>query len=344
MEDHAPERPHPRLGDDSRLPRWEVGSTPVESMVQQADGEAGFQLVMWVESGTRRVLAARFVRPSQLRSAAADLLDEARLSPRQGDPRHPGLIVVRDESLIAPLRVRAEQLGIQVSLAERLPDWDRVVGEFGAFLAAHWPGRSYLAGRGVTPARVGFLFDAAAAYYAAAPWRELREVPLELRLAERRRPFYLVVLGQQRMVQGIALHLSRSSARRATVQGAHPGFAGDAIALTFEREDSVPPPMREERRMHRWPLAGPAAFPLPYRRLASGVMREPSALELSYLTLALQAVTEVAARTSGVDPSLTRVETVQLQSGLGDSIARLIIPAPFVAGGSEGPGPAPRAG
>jgi hypothetical protein len=345
MADRASEHPRPTQGkSDDRLTRWEVGSAPVEAMVHQPGREAGFQLVMWVESGSRHVLAARFVRQGEIRSAAAELLDEATQSPRQGHPRRPGRIIVRDEALLVPLQARAERLGIEVSLADELPDWDRVIGEFGAFLAAHWPGRSYVAGRGVTPASIGYLFDAAGAFYTAAPWRELPEIPLELRLAERSRPFYLVVLGHDHEVQGLALHMTRRSAARATGPGAHPGFAGDAIAMTFEREDSVPPRMRDERRAHRWPLAGPAAFPLPYRRLPSGAMREPSALELTYLTLGLQAVTELVTRDGGSGGLESRVETVQLHSGLGDSIARLVIPAPFVSSAEEEPGLGPRAG
>jgi hypothetical protein len=68
------------------------------------------------------------------------------------------------------------------------------------------------------------------------------------------------------------------------------------VAVTFDREDAVPPPMLEERRVHRWPLAGPAAFPLPYRQLSDGTMCEPDADELGLLTMSLYALAELASR------------------------------------------------
>jgi hypothetical protein len=316
----------------------------VESMIQRKGDQAGFELIVWVEAVTRRVLAARFVRPSQRPHVISELFAEAMRTPRQGEPRRPSEVRFRDPTLLDPLRACAEPLGIRVALSEQLEDWDGLVGEFGAFLAAHWPGRSYLGGRGVTPASVAFLFEAAAGFYAAAPWRTLPEVPIELHLAERRQPFFLVVMGHDRPVQGLTLHLSRASAER-TTDRSHPGYVGDTIALTFEREDSVPPPMRDEWRQYRWPLAGPAAFPLPYRRMRSGAMREPSAPDLVYLTLALQAVAELRNRTGGLRISERHVETVQLHGALGDSIARLIIPAPFVSTDPPGNGgPSPRAG
>jgi hypothetical protein len=324
--------------------RWEIGSIPVESMIQRTSDHAGFELVVWVEAVTRRVLAARFIRPTQRPHVVAELLSEAMFTPRQGEPRRPAELRSRDPSIVDALRSCAEPLGIRVTLTDRLAEWDSLVGEFGAFLAAHWPGRSYLTGRGVTPRSVGFLFEAAAAFYAAAPWRELPEVPIELHLTERRQPFFLVVLGHERPVQGLALHLTRASAERSMGESTHPGYVGDAIALTFEREDSVPPPMRDEWRKHRWPLAGPAAFPLPYRRLRSGTMREPSAPDLAYMTLALQAIAELGKRAGGVNVTERRVETVQLHGAMGDSIARLVIPASFVSTDAPDGGSSPRAG
>jgi hypothetical protein len=325
-----PPRARPATETDLPPRRWEVGSIPVDTMIHRATEQAAFELVVWVEMGTRRVLAARFIRPSQRSHVIPELLLEAIRTPRQGDPRRPAEVRLRDASLAEPLRECAEPLGIRVTVAEELRDWDSLVGEFGAFLAAHWPGRSYFAGRGVTAHTVGCLFESAAAFYAAAPWRELSETPIELRLPDRRRPFFLVVLGHERPVQGLALHLTRASAERSGGPPAHPGYVGDAISLTFEREDSVPHPMRDEWRKHRWPLAGPAAFPLPYRRLRLGEMREPSASDLVYLTLALQAVTELATRPGGLRIGAHRVETVQLRGPLGDAIARVLIPAPFV--------------
>lgn len=312
----------------SSLVRWEGGSIPVGQLVQPATRDPGYELVLWVESGSDRVVGARFARREMLAGVAGDLLQDAIGRPSSGAPVKPAEVLVSDRALARELRKRVEALGIRVSVVPECRSWKAVVREFGAFLAAHWPGRSYLAGEGVTEEGVERLFRAAAVFYQRAPWRVLEESPIELRLAERRRPLYAVVLGSARAVHGLTLYLSGSSLLNRAAAGSHPVRTRNTIAVTFDREDGIPPPMLDERRAHRWPLAGPAAFPLPYRQLADGTMREPDAEELELLALALDAVAEFATRHTSPPRNGQRiVEAVQVQGANGDSIARLTFPA-----------------
>jgi hypothetical protein len=333
MSEQPPSRPRRRSRSDApkasaSLVRWEGGSISVAQLVHPAGRDPGYELVLWVESGSDRVVGARFAQREELLGVAGDLLQDAILGPGSGAPEKPAEVLVADRALARELRDRADALGIRVCVVPECRSWKAVVREFGAFLAAHWPGRSYLAGEGVTKEGVERLFRAAAVFYQRAPWRVLEEAPIELRLAERRRPLYAVVLGRARAVHGLTLYLSGSSLLNRGAAGSHPVRTRNTIAVTFDREDGIPPPMVDERRAHRWPLAGPAAFPLPYRQLSDGTMREPDAGELELLALALDAVAEFATRHTTPPRNGQRiVEAVQVQGANGDSIARLTFPA-----------------
>jgi hypothetical protein len=310
------------------LVRWEGGSIPVADLVQAAPFDLGYELVLWVESGSERVVGVRFARSGTGEEVVGDLLQEAMHRPATGAPGRPAEVLVTDATLASGLQERVASQNIQVRLVDHCPGWNAVRAEFGAFLAAHWPGRSYLDGENMTPADVERFFQAAATFYRRAPWLTLEESPIELRLAERAEPLYAVVMGQDRMMHGLNLYLSEASFRHRLPRAEHPMRTRGTVAVTFDREDGIPPPMVEERRSYRWPLAGPAAFPLPYRQLADGTMCEPDAEELGLLSLALHAVAELAERYPGSLQNRRRiVEAVQVPGASGDSIARLTFPA-----------------
>lgn len=331
MSEPTPTPAPPTPGDS--LIRWEGGTTPVSRLVRADGNGTEYDLVLWVESGSERVVAVRFARNAPLAEEVAALLRES--LERTGAGGRPAELRVTDAELAERLRAEASQLGIAVRVVPECRSWNEVVREFGAFLAARWPGRSYLVGRGVTPECVEGFFGASAAYYRAAPWRVLDEKPIELRLAERPDPLYAVVLGHEHAVHGLTLYLSGASLRQRGA-GDHPMRTRGTVAMTFDREDGIPPPMLEERRAHRWPLAGPAAFPLPYRQLTDGTMRDPDAEELSLLTAVLRAVSEFAARHTTLPADGRRiVEAVQLRGIPGDSIARLTFPAEIAEGEAE---------
>jgi len=323
-----PPHPAPSAPPRDSVVRWEGGSVPVSGLVESAPDGLGYELVLWVESGSGRVVGVRFARSGTGTQAAGALLQESMHRPVSGPPRQPVEVHVTEPELAESIRGQPALDSIRVRCVDECPSWDAVVKEFGAYLAAHWPGRSYLHGGGVGPADVGRFFDAAATFYRGAPWEVLEDAPVELRLGGRPEPLFALVLGRDRMVHGLILYLSEESFRQTDVEKPHPARARGTVAVTFDREDGVPPPMLEERRRHRWALAGPAAFPLPYRQLADGTMREPDAEELDLLSLALHAIAELARRHGARLKSGGKVvEAVQVPGADGDSIARLTVPA-----------------
>jgi len=316
------------------LVRWEGGCVPVSDLVETSTRGLDHHLVLWVESGSERVVGVRFERGENCVAALARLLVESIERPATGTPSRPAEVLVMDPAIADAIVAAVGEGGPRVRLVEKCAGWNAVVTEFGAFLAAHWPGRSYLDGAAVTAPDVERFFQAAATFYRRAPWDVLEEQPVELRIADREEPLYAIALGRDRMVHGLTVYLSESCFRHRPRRDAHPMRSRGTVAVTFDREDAVPPPMLEERRVHRWPLAGPAAFPLPYRQLADGTMCEPDADELGLLSMSLHALAELASRqrTPG-STGLPVVEAVQIPGPGGDAIARLTFPAPVAADG-----------
>jgi hypothetical protein len=317
------------------LVRWEGGHIPVAALMHPPLADPDYELALWVESGSERVLGARFVPRGTGAEAAAELVRETVERSVDIPAGTPSELLVTDAALAGEIRGRLTRDGVRVRVVEACQSWEVVVREFGAFLAAHWPGRSYLSGREVTPECIDGFFRAASAFYRQAPWKVLGETPIEVRLADRAEPLYAVVLGSERSLQGLTLYLSERPQPASDGVDAHPVRTEDTVAITFDREDSIPPLMLEERRAHRWALAGPAAFPLPYRRLADGTMREPDAEEFALLTVALRAVAEFAERRSRPSRSgRSEVEAVPVPGTAGGSIVRLTLPADSPGHGS----------
>lgn len=325
-----PPSPAEPLTPRGSLIRWEGGVVPVAELVQAAPDDLGYRLVLWVESGSERVVGVRFARGGTDAEVTEQLLHEAMRRPATGAPSRPAEVLVTDAALAEALRPPLAPLGIPVRRVPECQSWRAVMSEFGAFLAAHWPGRSYFDGESITAADVERFFRAAAGFYRRAPWEVLRELPVELRLAGRPEPLYATALGRDRMVHGLTLFLSEAAFRHRAGHDPHPMRAPGTVAVTFDREDSIPPPMLEERRAHRWPLAGPAAFPLPYRQLADGTMREPDVQELNLLAVALYALTELVERHAApLAGDRSVVEAVQVPAAAGHAIARVTFPAPL---------------
>jgi len=281
----------------SRIPwapvRWEGGTVDLAALVELPPLAGPAQrAVLWVEAETRDIVGVGLAAAEEAPGSLAALLLNAIRQPEIGKPRRPAVVTVRDGSLEAPVRAVADPLGIQVTVDPELDALDDVVAELGNFLRARAPGRTYLAEPGVSAQTVHRMFVAARRFYASAPWHVLADdEPFELEIPGRPEPAFAVVLGAAGETYGLAIHF-----REEELAAVYRGTAGrrpplqDVLALSFDPEDTVPPEMRQERRLYRWPLAGPVAFPVVYRSLATDELRGPNGAELELLTGVLDAL------------------------------------------------------
>jgi hypothetical protein len=140
------------------------------------------------------------------------------------------------------------------------------------------------------PTLLSCFFEGAARYYRASPWRTLSDgIALRLDFAQLDYPLFAVVMGAAAETYGLALYFSGE--RLLEIYDAQaPDLGADAIAVVFEREIEVPASWKKMRRGLDFPLAGPAAFPLPLRHYAHGESGWPDPAELATLAAALEAV------------------------------------------------------
>jgi hypothetical protein len=279
---------------------WQGGAARITEIAgvppEMASPGADLSLVLWAEEGSGFVVAGNMVEPDALPDAVAELLLHAMRTPMAGAPRRPRAVVLRSQEQAAAVREWLGAAGIQIRVEAELPLWDAVVRDFAETIAAAAPEASYLEGENVTPEQVGDFFRAAADYYQAAPWQVVEDQPFELRLPHREEPVYATVMGSGGMEYGLAVHFSAEAVAAIFDETRTPHEFPDALAVTFDREDELPDRMREERRRHRWKVAGPAAFPIPMRSLPPAHIRDADAGEIEVLTIALDAIRDFTSR------------------------------------------------
>jgi hypothetical protein len=256
--------------------------------------DTGFAI--WIESDDGPIVAGdAFGGGRSPEEATTRLLLEAMRQPAAGPPRVPAEVAVRETRLAEELRAALRGLDVAVLLQDELPSWEAAA----AGLRKHLESESapgYLE-RGIPGAVVEAFYEAAAAFYRAAPWTVASDdVALELRLPDRRAPVYGLLLGGEGVTYGLALYRSRADLERTWAATTFPPPPVDALAVTFEAEGHAPPALAAERRAHRWALAGPAAFPVPFSTTPENTGAIPDADELALATTCLRAVLAFVAR------------------------------------------------
>lgn len=222
----------------------------------------------------------------------AQILVNAMKRPDTGRPRRPRHIVVRDEQHAAALGAIVPH-GSTVSAQPQLPHLDemkqhvaREITKLSSFR------RTYMEIAERRPEIAAAFFHAAAAFYASAPWDLLDdETPVALELEGAEGPLYVVVLGGAGVTHGLALYANAAALNAAFEDGDEPETAiGETVAVTYVAETDVGEEASEERRRHRWRLAGPAAYPLLMCTDEHGELSEPELADLERVTFALSAI------------------------------------------------------
>jgi hypothetical protein len=157
----------------------------------------------------------------------------------------------------------------------------------------------YLEGRGVTVDGVREFADAAARYYAAAPWQHLSDEDL-LEVESPAAPpghRYALVLGNAGHTFGLAFYASREQ-HEAMLDAGSPDEAGeimrDARSIVFDSADGIPIRDHDLWLDHALPLAGPRAYPFAAHYLGRGRAERPARKDLEFAGLVLRAVAETS--------------------------------------------------
>ncbi|HEX5130984.1 MAG TPA: UPF0149 family protein [Candidatus Krumholzibacteria bacterium] len=215
------------------------------------------------------VLALALRRPEEPDAAVAEALRSALEAPAVGEAGPPERVVVPAREMVA-LVARALP-GVEIAVGPA-PELDEALESLREHAASHREreARGYLSAD-VTPSTMAAFFEAAAELYQRAPWTVVPDDESLFGITSSGlgiRAGVVCVIGQMGENYGVILFNSAEDFARfqrmasLAMAGAEPrrGFPRHA-ALNYEHAKDMPPAMREEIRAHKWPVAGPAAFP-----------------------------------------------------------------------------------
>jgi hypothetical protein len=225
--------------------------------------------------------------PSDAAGVARTLEDAVATAMKTVGEAPPGLVVRAHE--VASLLSRSSLLhDIPVHASSSLPMIDTIFGDMAASMSVLGAGARVAspetwAGWDLPPGDIVRIFEAAAAFHEAAPWRFVtNEQVLEATFPDGH-TWTICVLGNGGVQFGLALYEHPDDVFRFldADDRAEPfaGASGAILSLTFDDALAIPKRMRSEITKRRWKVAGPAAYPVlvAVNTIAGGVTREQAA-------------------------------------------------------------------
>ena len=179
---------------------------------------------------------------------------------------------------------------------------------------------------GISIERVRAFADAAALFYAAAPWSRLanedlvavesEQVPRDMRFA--------CVLGQASELRGVSFFDSRRAFERLFAEADGHRAAAGTNGVTFDRIDGLPFADVDAWQDHGLPVAAPNAYPLLADLGLDGSVRRPTAPELAFSEGLLRALATATEDELDAGKWQARVETFDGPLDLGLSLPLLL--------------------
>lgn len=218
-------------------------------------------IILWMEIPSGMIISTTVIDPRKPVSFADSF--EAAIGPRKNLvlPR-PTSIRVPDDRLAKELRRAAG--GIPIIVAP-VPELDAAFAELSGMAAAEAQ-PSYLAGGNIPEEVVAEFFAAAQSLYHNAPWLVVGEhqvVGVDIPKLKVKGACLSVIGGNDESF-GLLLFRSLEDYLAFGKRPAKKGRTKDQVAMrsmSFGNRKELPPLMIREIKKHRWPVAGPKAYP-----------------------------------------------------------------------------------
>jgi hypothetical protein len=172
---------------------------------------------------------------------------------------------------------------------------------------------------GVRPAQVARFYEAAAAFFRQAPWKQVGyEAAIRVQCDKfQSGPWYAVLMGQSGLEMGLALYEDLEALQQMWAgERADEDMARHSVAttVTFGEAWDIPVADLEAAERYGWPVARPDAYPSVFHKERGLALRPPLAWELELMEGCLRAVPGFVARRRQDDPA-TEEMTVPVASG-----------------------------
>ncbi len=226
---------------------------------------------------------------------------QALCAPAVGEAHLPGAVHVASDQQREILAPHLRSLGVQCVTSSDLRRVRGLIDELAAHLSGPRQRTAMIHTPGVARAQVGGLFEAAAVFYRARPWRQIPGDNV-IRVACERfssGPWYTVVMGQSGLEQGLSLYedaqllrvllsgrLSDEESRRRT----------SALSVTYGEAFDIAAEDADAAEEHGWPIAGPEAYPCVLRVNPGMAVRTPLKWEFELLEGCLRAIPDFSGR------------------------------------------------
>ena len=228
-----------------------------------------------------------------------DALVQTMRQPLGETPQRPAELQVLADERWESLRPHLEEIGVKLVPIDDPSGLDPIF----AGMAEHISGKPKLGlldMPGVTPARAGSFFEAAASFYHAAPWKKIGDTGvMKIECGKfQSGPWYAVVMGQSGITTGLALYDDLAAIQRfwGSEKPAESARQSVATTVTFGAEWSIPVSDFDAARRHGWPVAQSDAYPDVFHMERGLALRRPLVWELELVEGCLRAIPEYVNR------------------------------------------------
>ena len=264
---------------------------------------------LWISAATGRVHMGDVGPPESVTPAVVVATMVAFATDPQVAGYRPGRLEVADPAHAAALTEVVGPLGITVAVVGRLAGIEFMAAQLGSALPGLMEGAPpppLADDPAITPQRLAAFAEAAAAFYAAAPWRQFAAMDLVRVVSPQvpKRLAFLNIMGGGGEQFGVAFFPS-AEAFGQMIDAEEPGeFAANnpMVSVTFDTADNLPPGDVAAWKSHGLPTAKRGKkplypFPVTFDR---GTWTRPTAAELATMEGLLRAVAAQAAAPDAV--------------------------------------------
>jgi tetratricopeptide (TPR) repeat protein len=288
---------------------WQAGVHQVQSWLISGGQPVRPWSVLIVNPADRMILFQEIVPFPPTANQLWNFVCQAVHSPLYGDPHRPSEIQVREEPAWEAIRPHLEEVGIDCIFPAEMEEFDVLIKDLDKFMAGDEDtSRAITHVRGVSTARAASLYESAAQFYRAAPWRAaaddltIRVECPELTAA----PAYAVVMGSGGMLVGLTVYRDLQSLHETRYPACDDpesiGQRVNAVTLMFAEPFEVAVPDLAAIEQQGWDIASPEAYPtfMSVRRERGAAM--PNLAELTLLEACLRTVPAFVQRCPFLDP------------------------------------------
>jgi hypothetical protein len=253
-----------------------------------------------------------------------DYLTEVIERPKEGEPQRPLEVQVDDKEIWQELKPHLDEIGVRLTPLPELDMLDEMFQELAERMGDD--GNPALVDvPGITSETVGRYYEAAAAFFEAAPWKVVGySSAIRIQCDQfQGGPWYGMVMGQSGLSIGLALYedlqfltrllngeFSEEEAVRLTV----------ATSANFGDETTVAFADIEAARLHGWKVARPDAYPSVFHKARGPKLRQPEIWQVELLDACLRAIPEFMHRRMQNDST---EETVTVSAATGSRTLKL---------------------